>query len=335
MATIQQAEQLVGVIRSAREARLRVQQRAPASRKYLHLSNLNSCERRDVLDIQYTDQLPPPDLDLVARFEAGHRIHNEVAAELMRLEGIEIRHEPSTFDLEDKTHRLVARGRVDGFIRATGDGNGKRRTDWFPYDIKSSKYLGGVHDAEGLKSGSPWLLRIYRQMQSYLLCYGHETGLFIFTDGLGSFDFVPVLIDYDCAEWVLSHCERVMDFVELGELPPFHHDKTECLRCPHFKRLCQPPVNADECGVWSDDEAMADLSTIREHAAAAKAYSRAEGRIKKRAQAELGDKANLDIWAGDALIACRKGERKMQAKGAHVQTVRYVDIAFPGSDDDE
>ena len=224
-------------------------------------SSITSCAREMVLSIKHWDKKTPPDTYLMQRFQEGNDQERKVIRDLMDI-GFEVSQGQIPFEIKGRGYRVIITGHIDGKLRWAGKD--------IPFEVKSlnPNIWNQIETADDLNKWD-WTRKYLRQMQIYLYGNNEEEGLFIITDCLGHWKFLPVTFDCLQMEAILCRCEEVMDYVEgknetPGELPEFCDDQSICRKCWAFGSLCQPPINFGEGLQVIDNEDMEETLKRRE-----------------------------------------------------------------------
>lgn len=208
-------------------------------RRNIIMSDLHECSRYltySVLDWQKRPAVTP---ELKARFEVGNVMEREVIRELTTI-GFRVVLEQQSVDVKDKAGRVIASGRVDGFLEL-----GERQR--VPFEVKSMdpRVFDMIDSLEDLNR-KPYLRRYQYQLQMYMYGNNVEQGLLILTNCLGAWTVLPVYLDYGLCEMVLKRIERSTDLIarkEYGDRIPY--DPQQCDRCP-FIVECLPDQIGNE-----------------------------------------------------------------------------------------
>ena len=241
----------------------------------------DSCMRRQTLKIVKPREAKPMALWVKQLMEAGNVNERAIGIELARM-GFEVIHQQARFSLDSRRNgKRCLSGKIDGKLEDVVD---------FPFEIPfevkqvSQVEFDKLTDVDALKRHQ-WYGKYFFQMQSYLIGHGLEVGFFIITDGRGHWRFICIVIDYEIAERIWTFAENVMEAVERFRkdetLPAMTEDTAQCLRCPFFKRACQPEIPNE--GVIAYDNGMMLQALERRHELeeTAKEYQRLDKKIKK------------------------------------------------------
>ena len=257
-----------------------------------------------------------------ATVEDGRDEEKRVIAHLME-EGWEIEAGQVQVDVKDANGRVILTGRIDGKIRYEGHK--------IPFEIKRVQpYLFLAIQKKGLEALSQsWYAKRYLyQVMVYLYSHNEPRGVLICSDGLGHRVFVPVALDLDLMERILTLCESVEDAVSENSqpdpLPSFDPDL--CARC-NFLHICPVQRSSTEAEIITDGELVELLERRDATNEARKEYEAADERIK----ALVAEHPQL-VVAGKWLITGGWKERKVGAKEARVDRFWQSKISAIGSE---
>ncbi len=284
----------------------------------VYASGRRKCVRAMALDLIAWDQKPPRDPDALERMRRGKERESDVIARLTQVGKLsdptfEVIHHEQFERILDRKGRVIIRMRIDGRLKfATGEAP--------PFEIKryhpsTADRIETVDDF----ARSPWTRSAPDQMLAYLVGHSEPLGLFILeTSGLPR--IIPVILTehLERAEGFLRDAEVAMDAKEawpvLGQeaLPPFIGDPSECRRCQHFGRACNPPLEFQAAQVLADPELEQTLARRHELAESAREFEQLDKMAKSRLRGiERG-------VCGDFLIEGTWSERKVSAREASV-----------------
>ena len=180
--------------------------------------------------------------DLVAIFEEGKDQEPGVRRFLSEL-GFEINKSGTTETMD--THGIS--GQVDGTLVV----NGTR----YIVEIKTVSEFAWekLNEPKDLDEG--YYKKWYAQMQTYLMLFNYERGLFILKrKAAKQVKVIEIELDYAFAEGLLKKAETVLAAIKANEPPDFlAHNPGECKKCPFFSKVCNPPFDFGETVMNIDD----------------------------------------------------------------------------------
>ena len=269
----------------------------------IYASGRRKCVRAMALDLVAWDKKPDFEPQALERMRRGKEREKDLIARLIRVgqlskPSFDVIHEQKGEYLRDRKGRIIIRMRIDGRLKfETGETP--------PFEIKryDPTIAQGINNMEDFDK-SPWTRNAPDQLLAYLLAHNEPWGFFLLeTRGLPK--LIPVYLEdhLDRAESFLRDAETAMDAKEmyptLGEtiLPPFINDASECRRCQHFGRSCQPPLDFGQgAQVISDPELEALLQRREELSPLSKEYATIDRSIKDRFQGvELAIVGNFQV----------------------------------------
>lgn len=277
------------------------------------------------LSILHWEERPQPDDKLLARFEVGNQKERANISKLMAL-GIQIVDHQSSFDLRDKSGRLILSGHIDGNLYFEG----KR----YPVDHKTVFPLvyARINTLEDLLRHK-YMYRYVNQITAYQYLNNIDVGVLWLDNLLGDWKFIEVPFDYELMEKILQNCEAAVDSVERirkGEpeekaLPGYYSDPSVCVNCWAFKRVCSPPFSFGEgARVMENPEFAAMIERRAELDKAATEYDALDKQIKNVLK-ESGIKPGVNLIVGDYLITAKETHRKEYTAKATTYTSYKID----------
>lgn len=300
------------LIRQKRQQRLQqaIEKRVSSRPKNPYLSNISECDRQIVYGMTNWQDLPAIEPELKARFEAGEEQERLIVQELMTL-GFKVKLAQERIEihgLHNGEKVLLATGKIDGVIEFEGID--------IPIEIKSmnENVFKRIRDgAEGLQDFErmPHTRKYLRQLKMYLHGKGKEDGLFLLTNGLGTWKILPISWDAAECEAILQRLERVYPYWHHGiaddegrELPArIEYAEDICGRCP-FAGICLPDIIRAESEVVTDTEWIEKIRRAEELKPAVSEFDDLKDDIKGRFK---GVKKAL---AGDFIVFGREQKRK-------------------------
>lgn len=252
----------------------------PAERTHTWASGWHPCERSMALDLLHPEDREPPGDDGCARMAHGSDFEQTIIARLKRAGRISeprfaIEGEQEAFSLRNRDGRVVATGKIDGFLRFEGE---RRR---IVLETKDGESVRRCRTLEEALSGF-WSAKYVRQILLYMLGTGTEDGLLIFGSGglptmihLALSDHLEIAEQFWRASEIASGCKH-----DSRALPSFSSNPGHCLRCDHRGKSCAPPWYSGEGPYVSDSEELAEMvETVLTHDEAAKAHASAKKRL--------------------------------------------------------
>lgn len=277
-------------LRAAWSADLRTERRERSAdvRDYLYLSAVRDCTRRMALDLLHPEDEPDPSDDALDRMRRGKDREDAILAILARA----ARRSPIPFSVQETQLRLELRdrgvligvGKIDCRLRFA---NGVAIIS----DVKSGEIAARCNDL-GDVLRNKWSAHWLDQVLLYCYQQGEPWGMLIL-DRPGTPLFLPISLEdhLERVETTIQAMRRAVDArFERVPLPERTQNADECSRCPHRGRSCGPDADFGAGARIITDEHLIQLAEIREaHAAAAKAYDRADAELKKALRGtELG-----------------------------------------------
>ena len=276
----------VANLRSAWELHLRSERngRPDGPRDYVYASRRRACVRAMALDLLHPDDEREPDSAAMERMKRGVERELAVVSRLMQIgprctPPYEVIEGQRRFELRDRDGSLLIVGKVDGRLQFRDGGTTHKPV----IEVKSGRSFERVGCIEDLDR-SPWTRHALDQLLAYLYAESEPWGFFIF-EGPG----LPVFLRVDLedhlgrVERFLANARAAVDHrFGRGPMPPQTQDRSECRRCPHFGRTCDPGLDYGDGVVVIDDPELVELAKEREqHEAAAKMFGHADKRLKE------------------------------------------------------
>lgn len=241
-------------------------------RKNSILSDVHDCERYMTHAVLDWDKRPAHDADLQARFDAGNVWEKQIVIELLAM-GFEFEASQTPVTIKNRAGEVIATGKIDGRIRWEG-----RR---FPVEIKTMvpHVFDQIERVEDFQK-KPWLRKYTRQLMLYMFGEGQEFGLFIITNGLGSWKLLVLTLDLGECEALLQKLERVHEAIKRKEyLGRISYDPAVCGRCP-FAVQCLPDIVNRAADVIESPALEADLARHEELKPLASEYDHLHDKLK-------------------------------------------------------
>lgn len=242
-------------------------------RKNSILSDVSDCERYMTHAVLDWDKRPMHDADLQARFDAGNVWEKQIVMELLGMD-FDFQASQMPITIKNRAGETIATGKIDGFIAWQG----KK----IPVEIKTMT----IHIFDQIKSvedfqKKPYLRKYTRQLMLYMFGNNVEHGLFLVTNGLGSWKLLPLTLDYGECEALLQKLERVHEALKkktyLERIP---YDSSVCGRCP-FAVICLPDV-VNRAADFIDNPALeADIARHEELKPGASEYKHLHDKLKE------------------------------------------------------
>lgn len=259
-------------------------------------SSIGDCARAIFYDITQWQQRPPPNPELLQRFQRGHDVERVVNRELLA-DGWNVIEQQMPFEIVEPYAHW---GRAFGFdvgakepelIICTGHVDG--RIEWNGLnpvvEIKSlnANVWGRIETAEDFKRMGSFWTRYPRQLLLYCYANNEPFGLFLLDDCLGHWKAISMILD----EW-LDECEAALVTARTaaiaaitGEPPPFCQNPLVCKDC-WCKRegVCFPSLDFSETAinVIEDAEFADSLAQLAGLASCHQEYARLDKPFKDR-----------------------------------------------------
>lgn len=246
-----------------------------------YASQRRTCVRAMALDLIAWDQKPNFEADQLERMRRGKERETSIVARLNHVGEIstprfKVIHQQISESLKDRQGRVIIRMRIDGRLEFE-----TRETP--PFEIKSGMLADTIHTLEDCEK-SPWTRHWPDQILCYLLAHNEPFG-FLILETRGTPRLIPVFLEQhlERAESFLVDAERAMD-AKAGRapLPQYIEDASECRRCAHFGRACNPPLNFEGVQVIADGELETALRRRQELAPLAAEYRKIDEALKDR-----------------------------------------------------
>lgn len=252
------------------------------------LSDISDCDRQIAYGVTNWKDREEPDVELLARFEAGNVQEREITTKLIAM-GYKVTLQQQPVEVKGRDGQLLARGKVDGFITYN--------TIKIPFEIKSmNPNVYNMVDAYEDFQRKPWLRKYPRQLQMYLLGNNCEFGLFILTDCLGHWKIIPVALSYEEGEAILQRLERVHQHLKTGTSPDRIDYRADiCGQCP-FAFICLPDVMRAQAIVLTDADTLTMLDEREKLKPAHSAYEEVDKTLKGKIKASKVTKAIAGDW---------------------------------------
>lgn len=239
--------------------------RAPSEpRSYVYASGYRDCNRQMALEATKADQLPPFEVETLARFRRGNdRERDLINIQLTRVgqyadPQFTVQNQQESVILRDRRGRKLISGKKEGNIVY------KDKTV-VPFELKSWDFnlTARMFAFEDL-FWNKWTRTGAYQLLTYQTSKEEENGIFIL-DRPALPRLLPVsLMDHmDKMEEFMGKAEIVADHIEAGTLPDFTEDITLCKSCRLFGIVCQPPLNfGPGVKVETDEEFIAQVARM-------------------------------------------------------------------------
>ena len=254
----------------------------------VYASQRHKCIRQMALDLIAWDQKPSIEPGRLQRMRHGKEREKDIIGHLIQIGKtakvpFEVIYEQAREVLRDRQGRDIIRMRIDGRLKFA---NGLVP----PFEIKcyDLNLVDGIWTVDDFTK-SPWVSHAPDQLLAYLFGYGYPFGYFVLeTRGLPR--LIPVLLDdhLDRVEGFLKDADTAMSAMRAYEkkgadaLPPFIKDQSECRRCPHFQRACQPPILFGKgVQVFQDSELETMLKRREELQPSSSEYTRIDKKVKE------------------------------------------------------
>lgn len=252
------------------------------------LSDIGDCDRQIAYGVTNWKDREAPDVELLARFEAGNVQEREITTRLINM-GYKVTLQQQPVEVKGRDGQLLARGKVDGFITFNGIK--------IPFEIKSMNpnVYNNVEIYEDFQK-KPWLRKYPRQLQMYLLGNNCEWGLFILTDCLGHWKIIPVALSYEEGEAILQRLERVHAHLKAGTYPDRIDYRADiCGQCA-FAMICLPDVMRSQAIVLTDADTLTMLDERERLKPLHSQYEEVDKALKGKIKASGVTKAIAGDW---------------------------------------
>jgi CRISPR/Cas system-associated exonuclease Cas4 (RecB family) len=319
-------EKLIDSIISARKQNLSSKiSRYP--RQVPILSDVSDCDRQIEYGVLNWQDRQMWGEDTQARLEVGKDEERRVVRELLDL-GFDVIQSQEPVEIKGKDGVLIARGKIDGFIRYE-----KKK---IPLEIKSMhpQAFAQINSLDDLQR-KPWHRKYLRQIMAYMFGNDCEEGFLLITNCLGQWKLIPVYLSLEDCEYLLQRLERIHENLtarKLSERIPY--SEQICDKCP-FVQVCLPDVKHDGMEIiFMNGELEEKLRRREELEPLAKEFLDLDEEVKLVAKTR-----NKDLLVGDYSIFLRKSQRtkyeipdeikKSFAEKYEVTAVKIVNNAKP------
>jgi hypothetical protein len=242
-------------------------------RKNSILSDISDCERYMCYAVLDWDKRPMHDADLQARFDAGKAWETQVGIELLSL-GFDFQASQMPVQIKNRAGDLIASGKIDGFILWE-----KKK---IPVEIKTMNLhvFDQIQNVEDFQK-KPYLRKYTRQLSLYMFGNNAEFGLFLVTNGLGSWKLLPLTLDLGECEALLQRLERVHEAIKRKEhLTRIPYDQSICGKCP-FSVECLHDITNKAADLIDNPALEADVSRHEELKPLASEYDGLHDKLKE------------------------------------------------------
>lgn len=247
----------------------------PTKRSAIWLSDTHDCKRFMAYSCLEGEKRRPMTTEVQAVLEAGTIWEREIIIpKLMKL-GFQVQGQADTVEIKNSSGEVIARGRVDLFIRYEGE--------IVPCEIKAlnSHTYARINEVEDLFR-QPWTEKYVRQLMLY--CYGKdkEWGLFIISDRAGHLKVIPLYLEYEYCEKILKALEDTWKYVKSQDLPDrIPYTPKLCDSC-QFGHICLPEKVLEGGEAFDDQELAQTLARHEELKPLAKEYEEIHGEVVGR-----------------------------------------------------
>jgi hypothetical protein len=257
--------------------------RQPAPHAHVYASTYRTCTRRMVLEMTIPEQLPPWPADVLAKFRRGDDRERDLLADLQAIgrdaePAFKIIGQQERFTLRDRKARTVIVGKVDARLEVDGTRAPLEVKAWSPLLVDRIERFEDLFQ-------NPWTAAGGHQLLAYLYGAGEPYG-FLLLDRSGLPKLLPVELEphLERMETFLTRAEQALDHVEAGTLPDYlADDPDECLRCPWYGAVCNPPLAAPGAmAILNDPELEAALERREALKKPGKEFADLDDEIKKR-----------------------------------------------------
>ena len=170
-------------------------------------------------------------------------------------------------------------------------------------------------------------LKKLRQLTLYLYLHEEEAGLFILSNGIGGRKYIPVPLDYDLAETILTSLDITNAALKSGVLPErIEYRSKICGRCP-WRRTCLPDLQFGDGVVLGDAELKDAVTRYLDLKPKVAEFERVKKEIKSTSEGK--PLLSVDSY----LIEGAWVERKVAAQEA--RTDRYWKFDIENANDKE
>jgi hypothetical protein len=228
-------------------------QKYPYPRDRFYASDFHKCDRYLTHTIIDYDKRPPVNEYVQALFDSGKEEEKKTRAMLEGDLNFDVIEADTIYDIKHKdTQEIISRLKIDGKIKYEGYK--------IPFEHKEmdSNTFSRINNVEDFKRDFR-LWKYYCQMQLYLYATNNEAGLFILTDGRKHYKLLPIYLEYELCEWLVSKMERCWKLAKKKEYGNrMEYDSRICGKCP-FMTLCLPDMIITEGEFIDDDELLEQL----------------------------------------------------------------------------
>ncbi len=276
----------------------------------------DACERRLYYYLTVGDMVDTPP-ELQAIFAEGNDQEPAVRRFLSEL-GFELKKAGIT----ESWSSMKISGSIDGTLEWNGE---KYIAEIKTCSDYSWEKLQTIDDFRG-----GFYRKWYGQMQTYLLLFEYEKGIFILKrESAKQIRIVECALNYEYAESLLKKAETVNAHLKSGVPPPYlSNNPVECKRCPFYEKVCTPPLDfGDAIPEIHDEELVVKL----EHRAALEEAKREFDSLDKELKERFKD-IPLAI-CGNFSVTGKAGIRHMKAQEEHdvsIWTVKFEALKTTG-----
>jgi hypothetical protein len=256
-----------------------------------YASKRRRCVRAMALDLIHPEDDPFDKPIQFERMTQGNEGEAAVVARLMKIgprcsPAFTIAEQQHRFELKDRDGTVVITGKMDGRLRFE---DGHRP----PFEIKQGRSYDHCETVEDLDRGD-WSRPAVDQLLSYLYADDPKNH----PDPVGPWGFILVRCFSAMPHFIrlnlFDHLARVEGFLKdsrqawdsrnaKADLPPFIELPSECRRCPHWKKSCDPPIDFGQgTAVVTDPDVIDAIAAKLETDDAATRNRRATELLKKR-----------------------------------------------------
>jgi len=249
----------------------------------IYASAWRVCDRRMALELTQPETLPPWPVEALARFRRGDDRERDLLADLSRIgrdaePRFSLIGQQERFTLKDHKGRVAISGKVDARLDLGDAGKPPLEVKaWHPNLVERIETFADLFE-------NPWTIGGAHQLLSYLFGAGEPFG-FLLLDRSGIPRLLPVELDANLErmEAFLVKAERVLDAVASGVLPPYlEGEPDECLRCPWYGAVCNPPLDAPAATILTDPALEAALERREEIGKIGREYCALDREVKDR-----------------------------------------------------
>jgi hypothetical protein len=293
--------------------------RSPADK--FRASNISICDLEICHSILSWNDKSLHNSSLQSRFDRGDLEERTVITELLSL-GFSIIESQQPFEIKNRSGETICRGHVDGKISYLDR--------IFPIEIKSMhpNIFASINSlTDFLKN--PLHRKYLLQLQLYLYGNNQSEGIFILSNCLGAYKFIPVILDLEEVEKIISRLERLWDEnIKTNILPKsMDFDEKTCNFC-NFKHLCPCLTKYDGMVMVDDKELETSLARRLELKPLVDEYNNLDDNIKSQF-----NKIGEVVVGTDWIIRTKEFERKnynvpteIKSQYLEVKSYKKVDI---------